>query len=68
MATMRVFVSTSNKFRRILLGMTLGFGLVMGAPMHPEEIEELMAQSNRPKIVHVLRAEGEPMDEEDVVE
>jgi hypothetical protein len=61
-------MSNAYKLRRIFFGMTLGFGLLMGAPIRPEEIEELMAQPNRPKIVHVLRGEEDQIDEEEVVE
>lgn len=33
--------------------------------MRPEEIEELMAQTNRPKIVHVLRERDDDSDKLD---
>jgi hypothetical protein len=44
----------SKHLRKIFLGMTLIAGLAMGAQMRPEEIEELMAETNRPKIVQML--------------
>lgn len=42
--------------------MILLAGLSGGVPMRPEEIEELMAQTSRPKIVYVLRHQDDDGD------
>src|ERR1700730_15649482 len=36
---------------------------LFGAPMRPDEIEELMYQMNQPKMAHVLPTEGEEGDD-----
>jgi hypothetical protein len=56
-------MSTKDKFRQILLGMALGAGLLMGVPMRPDEIQELLAQTNQPRMVHVLREESDQGDD-----
>ncbi|HEY1755326.1 MAG TPA: hypothetical protein VGG72_08010 [Bryobacteraceae bacterium] len=50
-----------KKLRKVLRLGAFWFALV-GAPMSPQEIEELLYQLNVPKVAHVLRqesAEGE---------
>jgi hypothetical protein len=41
-------------------------GLSAGAPMHPDEIQELLQQLNQPKVAQALRQEEE--DDETLVE
>jgi hypothetical protein len=41
----------------------LQLGVMVGAPMRPDEIEELMHQMNQPKLAHVLPTEGEEKDD-----
>ena len=48
-----------KRLRSMLFCLVLGFGSLSGMAMCPEEIEELMANMNRPKIVHVLRQEDD---------
>jgi hypothetical protein len=41
----------------------ISVGLAAGAPMHPNEIEEILAQLNRPKVAHSLRQEEDDGEE-----
>lgn len=45
--------------RRLLLIGFVYLSLLSGCPMRPEEIEELLAQSSRPKLAHVLKDESD---------
>lgn len=45
--------------RTMLLCFALALGAVMGAPITPEKIQELMQQASRPKVAHVLPQEDE---------
>ena len=47
-------MSFKKEFRAILLSAVLGIGSLMGVPMRPDEIEELMQMMNQPKIAHTL--------------
>jgi hypothetical protein len=40
-------------------------GVMMGVPMRPQEIEELLHTMNQPKVAHVLREEHEKDDGDD---
>ena len=57
-------MSFKNKCRNLLLIGGLAAGLLAGAPMRPEDIEELLSLMNRPKVVHVLRESKEDPEEE----
>jgi hypothetical protein len=48
-----------HKFCKILLCLTLGLASLGGAPMRPEEIEELMHQMSQPKVSHTLPDEND---------
>ena len=50
MCYMEGLMSVKHKFRKILLIATLGVGSLMGVPMTPEEIEELLYLMSQPKI------------------
>jgi hypothetical protein len=55
-------VSITNRLQKVLFLGSLWFALV-GAPMSPREIEELLCQVNVPKVAHTLRqqsASGDP--------
>jgi hypothetical protein len=54
-----------NRVGKALFCGVLAVAAFGGAYMRPEEIEELMADMNRPKIAHVLKEEKE--DAEDLV-
>jgi hypothetical protein len=49
-------VSVKNTLGKILLIATLGVGSLMGVPMTPEEIEELLYRMSQPKIEDVVKA------------
>jgi hypothetical protein len=44
--------------------MALELGVLSGAPMRPDEIEELMHQMNQPKMAHVLKSEDDEGDDD----
>jgi hypothetical protein len=48
-----------NKLCEILLCLTLGLASLAGAPMRPEEMEELMHHLNQPKVSHTLPDEND---------
>lgn len=48
-----------HRFRKILLGLVLGMGVLVGSPMLPEEIEELMCALSQTQIEYVIRGEGD---------
>ena len=52
-----------QRFRKILLLLALWVGAQMGAPMRPEEIEELMRTMNQPKLVRKFAEEEERGDD-----
>jgi hypothetical protein len=43
-----------QRWRALLVCSALQFGVLVGAPMRPEEIRELMHRMNQPKLAHVL--------------
>jgi hypothetical protein len=52
------------RLRTLLVCSMLEYAALMGSPMRPEEIEELMRQMNQPTLAHVLRDEDEHGDGE----
>lgn len=54
-----------KKLRVVLVCAVLEMGVLMGAPMRPEEIQELMHQMNQPKLAHVLPADVDDGDDDD---
>ena len=48
-----------HKLRKIMLITTLGVGSLMGVPMTPEEIEELLYRMSQPKIEVVVEEEND---------
>jgi len=52
-----------KKLRVLLVCLTLQVGVVLGAPMRPEEIQDLMHQMNQPKVAYVLPSENDSGDE-----
>jgi hypothetical protein len=56
-------VSLSDRLRTILLCSVLEIGVMLGVPMPPERIRQLLQQMNQPAVMHVLRENddsGEP--------
>lgn len=46
-----------RKLRALFLGLILGMGSLVGMPMRPEEIEELMHSTNQTRICQIIREE-----------
>ena len=55
-------MSIKQRFRGLFICLVLCAALSMGAPMRPDEIEELMSALNQPKIAHTLREESDDGD------
>jgi hypothetical protein len=47
-------VSLRESLRSIFACLVLEAGVLLGAPMRPDQIKELMRQMNQPTIAHVL--------------
>ena len=47
-------MSLVHRLRVLLLCVVLQAGVMLGAPMRPDEIREWMDRMNRPKLAHVL--------------
>ena len=60
---LEVIVSLKKRLRIVMVCAILQLGLMIGAPMRPEQIEEFMHQMNQPKMAHVLPTEGEEGDD-----
>jgi hypothetical protein len=56
-------VSMKHKLRTLLLCLPLLVGSLIGAPMRPEEIEELMQSVNQQKIAYTIPDESENGDD-----
>jgi hypothetical protein len=52
-----------KKLRVAAVCLTLEIGVLVGSPMRPEEIQELMHQMNHPKLAHVLPSEDDDGDD-----
>jgi hypothetical protein len=52
-----------KRLRVLAVCLALEMGLVVGVPMRPDEIQELMQQLNVPKVAHVLPSESDNGDE-----
>jgi hypothetical protein len=55
-------VSLKKRLRTLLACAGLEIGVLMGVPMRPEQIKELMHQMNQPTLAHVLPSEEEAGD------
>jgi hypothetical protein len=60
---MEDLVSMKRKLRTLLLCLPLLLGTCMGAPMRPEEIEELMQRNQQPQITYSIPDESESGDD-----
>ncbi len=56
-------MSLRKRLRVVFVCAFLQFGTLMGVPMRPEQIQELMQQMNAPKIAHVLPSEEHDGDD-----
>jgi len=52
-----------RKLRLLFVCAALEWGVLVGALMRPEEIEELMHQINQPAVAHVLPVESDQGDD-----
>ena len=52
-----------KKLRVVLVCLALEAGLLIGAPMRPEEIRSLMHQLNQPALAHVMPSEDDAGDD-----
>jgi hypothetical protein len=50
------------RFLKAIVCVFLGLGSVMGVPMDPEKIAELMSEMNQPKVVVAIREEDDTDD------
>ena len=60
-------MSTKHRLRTILCCALLEIGVLMGVPMRPEQVQELMRDMNAPKIVRTTPDrpdDGEPPNDE----
>lgn len=54
-----------QKFLKLVMIWAIGLALLAGAPMRPDQIEDLLNQINQPKVAHALRDEtgrGDDLD------
>jgi len=58
-------VSLKERLRILLACGVLELGVLMGAPMRPDQIQELMHQMNQPTLAHVLPSEEEAGDDDE---
>ncbi len=53
----------AKRLRSVFVCAFLQFGALLGIPMRPEEIQELMRQMSAPKLAHVLPSEEQAGDD-----
>jgi len=56
-------VSFKQGLRVVFVCLALEMGVLVGASMRPDEIEQLMHQMNQPKMAHVLPSENDEGDD-----
>lgn len=47
-----------EKIRKFAVIVAFGIALISGAPMRPDQVDELLCQISQPKLAHVLRDEA----------
>ena len=52
-----------GRFCKLVFCTLLGLASIFGAPLRPEEVEELMRRMNQPKIAHTLPDDTENGDD-----
>ena len=52
-------MSFTDRLRTILLCSVLEIGVMLGIPMPPERIRQLLQQMNQPAVMHVLREDDD---------
>jgi hypothetical protein len=58
-------MSFATRLRVLVVCITLEMGVLSGAPMRPDEIQNLMHQMNQPKVAHQLPSDDEEGDNPD---
>ncbi len=56
-------MSLKQRLRVLLACAALEFGVLIGAPMRPDEIQQLMQQMNQPTLAHILPSEEDAGDD-----
>jgi hypothetical protein len=56
-------MSLASRLRVLFLCATLELGVLIGVPMRPDQIQELMHQMNQPTVAHTLPADEEGGDD-----
>jgi hypothetical protein len=56
-------VSLRQRLRVLFVCVLLQVGVVVGVPMRPDEIEELLRQTNQPTLAHVLPTDADEGDD-----
>ena len=56
-------MSLKKRLRVLLACAALEFAVLSGAPMRPDEIQELMHQMNQPTLAHTLPGENDAGDD-----
>jgi len=57
-------MSLQNRLRSVMVCLVLEFGALIGMPMRPEEIKELMQTLNQPKVAHTTPADEDKGDDD----
>lgn len=52
-----------KRLRVLVVCLALEMGVLVGVPMRPDEVQELLNQMNQPKVAHVLPTENDDGDE-----
>jgi hypothetical protein len=52
-------MSLTSRLRVLVVCLALELGVLVGVPMRPDEIQELMHQMNQPTLAHVLPTEDD---------
>ena len=55
-------MSLASKLRVLVVCVGLELGVLIGVPMRPDQIEELMHQMNQPKMAHQLPGKNDDGD------
>lgn len=51
-----------GKLRKLVVIFIVALGLMIGAPLDPQKVEELLRLATQPKVAHVLRQEKDDDD------
>ncbi len=57
-------MSLKKRLRTLVVCALLECGVLVGGPVRPEQIKELMERLNKPKLAHVLPGENDRGDDD----